>query len=56
MLELTKYEEKIISAVLAQMRIDNDELKVKTDYAIILNYLVPHVRLTKAIERAYRQG
>jgi hypothetical protein len=51
MLELTEYEEKLISAVLAQMRIDNEELKVKNDYAIIMSYLFPHVNLTKAMNR-----
>ena len=51
MLDLTVYEEKIINAVLAQMREDNEELKVKNDYSIIMNNLVPHVALTKAMNR-----
>lgn len=49
MLSLTVYEEKIINAVLEQMREDNEELKVKSDYSIIMNNLVSHVNLTKAI-------
>lgn len=40
MLDLTVYEEKLISAVLAQMRIDNEELKVKSDYSIIFSNLL----------------
>ena len=51
MLDLTVYEEKIISTVLAQMRIDNDELKVKTDYAIIMSYLASHVNLKNVWDR-----
>lgn len=51
MLDLTEFEEKIISAVLEQMRTENDELKVKTDYSIIMAYLGLHTNLTKAIER-----
>jgi len=51
MLELTEYEEKLISAVLTQMRIDNEELRFKTDYGIIMTYLAPHVNLTKAMSR-----
>jgi hypothetical protein len=54
MLELTEYEEKLISAVLAQMRDDNEELKVKNDYAIIMTYLFPHVNLTKAMKAMNR--
>ncbi len=51
MLDLTVYEEKIINAVLEQMRIDNEELKVKTDYSIIMNCLASHVNLSKAMNR-----
>ena len=53
MLDLSVYEEKIINAVLEQMREDNEELKVKNDYAIIMTYLVPHVALTKAMNRIH---
>lgn len=56
MLDLTVYEEKVINAVLEQMRIDNIEFKVSSDYGIIMKCLVPHVNLTKAMERAYKIG
>lgn len=51
MLELTSYEKKIIGAVLAEMRAENEDLKVKTDYAIIMDSLVSQVNLTKALNR-----
>ena len=51
MLELTEYEEKLISAVLAQMRIDIEEFKVKNDYAIIMNCLATRAILTEAMNR-----